>query len=93
MAYCVDTKEKRVVIKPKGNWNEHPENANCFEIVGISDSNYAKDRKTRQSVTGYVVFLNGALVAARSKMQECVTLSLRSGTCCCNELHRGYDLR
>jgi hypothetical protein len=74
MAYCVDTKEKGVIIKPKGKWNEHPENYNFFEIVGISDSDYAKDRETRQSVTGYVVFLNGALAAAMSKMQECVTL-------------------
>jgi hypothetical protein len=74
MAYCVDTKEKGVIIKPKGKWNEHPENDNFFEIVGVSDSDYAKDRETRQNVTGYVVFLNGALVAARSKMQECVTL-------------------
>jgi hypothetical protein len=76
MAYCVDTKEKGVIIKPKGKWKEHPENDNFFEIVGILDSDYAKDCKTCQSVTGFVVFLNGALVAARSKMQECVTLSV-----------------
>jgi hypothetical protein len=46
MAYCVDTKEKGVKIKLKGKWNEHPENNNVFEIVGISDFDYAKDRKT-----------------------------------------------
>jgi hypothetical protein len=30
--------------------------------------------QTRKSVSGYATFLNGALVTAKSKMQECVTL-------------------
>jgi hypothetical protein len=34
MAYCVDRKEKGVIIKHKGKWNEHPENGNFLEIVG-----------------------------------------------------------
>jgi hypothetical protein len=45
-----------------------------FEIAGVSDSDYAKDMKTRKSVSGYATFLNGALVTAKSKIQECVTL-------------------
>jgi hypothetical protein len=32
--------------------------------------------QTRKSVSGYTTFLNGALVTAKSKMQECVTLSV-----------------
>jgi hypothetical protein len=31
---------------------------------------------TRKSVSGYANFLNGALVTAKSKMQECVPLSV-----------------
>jgi hypothetical protein len=49
---------------------------NYFEITGVSDSDYAKDMQTRKSVSGYATFLNGALVTEKSKMQECVTLSV-----------------
>jgi hypothetical protein len=31
---------------------------------------------TRKSVSGYVVYLNNSLISAKSKMQECVTLSV-----------------
>jgi hypothetical protein len=49
---------------------------NYFEITGVSDSDYAKDIQTRKSVSGYVTFLNEALVTAKSEMQECVKLSV-----------------
>ena len=42
--------------------------------MGISDSDYAKDVDTRRSISGFAVFLNDAVVVARSKMQQCVTL-------------------
>jgi hypothetical protein len=44
--------------------------------LGVSDSDYSKDMETRRSVMGYSVFLNGAPIAAKSKMQEAVTLSV-----------------
>jgi hypothetical protein len=31
---------------------------------------------TRKNVSGYIAFLNKSLISARSKMQECVTLSV-----------------
>ena len=62
-------------MKPTGIWNENEEE-NEVNIVGVSDSDYSKDIETRRSVTGYTVFLNGAPVAAKSKMQEAVTLSV-----------------
>ena len=34
------------------------------------------DPETRRSVSGYATFLNGAPVTAKSKMQDCVTLSV-----------------
>jgi hypothetical protein len=65
-----------VIIKPKGNWKLHSAKGNIFKIDGILDSNYAKDCETCISVSGYIVFLSGALVTTRSKMQECVALSV-----------------
>ena len=47
-----------------------------FEIKGYLDSNYAGDRDTRQSVSGFSIFFNGAMVAWRSWAQRSVSLSL-----------------
>jgi hypothetical protein len=76
MSFCVNTKENGILIDPHGEWNGKTDNNQQFEISGISDSDYAKDIVTRKSVSGYIVFLNKSLISARSKMQECVTLSV-----------------
>jgi hypothetical protein len=47
-----------------------------FEIKGVSDSEYSKDMQIRKSISGYATFLNGALVTAKIRIQECVTLSV-----------------
>jgi hypothetical protein len=44
-------------------------------IIGYSDSNFASDKDTRRSVTGFAIYYSGCLVAWKSKMQQCVTLS------------------
>jgi hypothetical protein len=41
----------------------------------FSDSDYAVDKETRRSATGYVVFVDGAPISWRSKGQKTVTLS------------------
>ena len=74
MTFCLNTKNRALLIKPKGEWNGKLDENYFFEISGVSDSDYAKDMQTRKSVSGYTTFLNGALVTAKSKMQECVTL-------------------
>jgi len=74
MTFCVNTIDSGLCVRPKGEWNGFPNT--IFEIMGVSDSDYAKDMTTRRSVSGHVVFLSGVLVSARSKMQECVTLSV-----------------
>jgi hypothetical protein len=74
MTFCVNTIDSGLCVKPEGEWNGFL-NEN-FEINGVSDSDYVNDMVTRQSVSGHVVFLNGELVSAQSKMQECVTLSV-----------------
>ena len=43
---------------------------------GYCDSNYAGDKETRKSVTEYAIYLNGCLIAWKSKSQRSVTVSL-----------------
>src|SRR5210317_372543 len=43
------------------------------------DSDYAGNKDSRKSVTGYVVFFRDALIAWKSKQQESVTLSSTEG--------------
>jgi hypothetical protein len=76
MTFCVNTKEFGILVDPDGEWNGRTDNNQHFEILGISDSDYAKDIVTQKSVSGYIVFLNKSLISTRSKMQECVTLSV-----------------
>ena len=46
-----------------------------FRIKGKSDSNYATCKDTRKSVTGYVVYFEGAPIAIKSVMQKVIALS------------------
>ena len=75
MEYCVSTPDRGLYLKPTGNWNGRDKDFQ-FKIHGMSDSDYAKDPETRRSVSGYATFLNDAPVTMKSKMQECVTLSV-----------------
>jgi len=67
LKYIMHTKDKGLLIKKS---SQGP-----LTIQGYSDSNYANDKDTRQSVTGYVIYVNETLVAWKSKMQPGVTLS------------------
>jgi hypothetical protein len=75
MDYCWGTRNRGLVIKPSGKWTGKVDGTK-FIIKGVSDSDYAKDLDTRRSVSGYSVFLNGAPIAMKSKMQDVVTLSV-----------------
>ncbi len=46
-----------------------------FKVYAFLDSNYATNKETRNSVTGYFVTIRGCLVSAASKTQPSVTLS------------------
>ena len=75
MKYCVDTKHRGLTLDPIGTWDGKNMDYE-FEIVGISDSDYAKDKTTRRSVNGWLVTLNGSPVAFKSKMMPVVALSV-----------------
>jgi hypothetical protein len=75
MNFCVCYKDSGWTLKPTGIWKEIDEE-NKVNIIGVLDSDDSKDIETRRSVTGYIVFLNGAPVAAKSKVQKAVTLSV-----------------
>ena len=70
MKYVIDTKNYGLKMSPKmmnadGN----------MEVVLFSDSDWAGDKETRMSVTGYCVFLQGCPISWKSKGQTSVTLS------------------
>ena len=56
-------------IQPMGNSNEP------WEIVCVSDSNYAGDSLSRQSISGFTLYVLGVPVSQRSKLQKSVSLS------------------
>jgi hypothetical protein len=66
MAYCVATPKQGIHIAPNTRWDGSPEFK--FVISGQADSDYAKDLKTRRSVSGIITFLCGAVTTMRSKM-------------------------
>jgi hypothetical protein len=74
MEYCVETKDRGLVLKLNLKWNGEP----YFKLAirGISDSDFAKDPETRESVSGNSTFLGGAPVIQRSTMQIIVALSV-----------------
>jgi hypothetical protein len=74
MSYCHSTPNRGLELKPNRKWDGNPNFE--FIIEGRSDSDYAKDTDTRQSVSGSAVFLEGAPVVMRSSSQKSVTLSV-----------------
>ena len=46
-----------------------------LELEGYCDSDYAGDKDTRRSVAGYAIYLQGNLIAWKSKSQKSVALS------------------
>ena len=68
--YLIDTKYHLYQMKPDGNIN------GLWELNGYSDTYYAVDNVTRKSVTGYIVIINGAVIAWHSQSQKIVTISI-----------------
>ena len=79
MGYCIQyvhvTPTRGLVLKPLGEWDGKGKSFE-FEVRGRSDSNYATDPESRQSVTGTVVYLNDSPITFASVTQKDVTLSV-----------------
>ena len=70
--FVLDTQTKTLRFKLTENekYNE------LWQVYGYCDSNYAIDKETRVSVSGFCVFVMGGLVSWKSQGQKNVTLSL-----------------
>jgi hypothetical protein len=78
--YVLDTKTKG--LKLELNTKQQG-----WYLEGLSDSDFATDKDTRISVTGYIVYFCGIPVAWRSRSQRGVTLSTsESELVACSEL-------
>ncbi len=60
MRYLTGTKDAGLTLNPTRKWDGEKEFH--FRIIGVSDSNYAKDTQTRCSISGYAVYLEDAPV-------------------------------
>ncbi len=67
------TRGKGLLLKPTQKCDGSKKHE--FPLRGRSDSDYAKDTKTRQSVSGYMVYLEGVPTMHGSVMQKTVALS------------------
>jgi transposase InsO family protein len=69
--YVIMTEHMALQMKPDKGAGSNPP----FYVEGVSDSDYAGDRDTRQSVYGYIIYFCGAPIAWKSKSSKSVTLS------------------
>ena len=68
--YVIYTKDYCYKIKLDKNTNEP------WELHGYSDVDYARDNKTKKSMTGYIVLINRAVIAWCLRSQKTFTLSV-----------------
>ena len=66
--YVLDTKDYGLKMHPKPVQDE-------FELVLFSDSDWAGDKDTRISVSGFCIFLQGCPISWKSKGQRSISLS------------------
>jgi Reverse transcriptase (RNA-dependent DNA polymerase) len=77
MNYYWETRNRGLALNPNGKWTGKLDGTK-FVIRGKSDFDYAKDMETQRSVSGYCVFLNGAPVGMKSRMQDSDSLHSRN---------------
>ena len=68
------TENRGLVIQPDSKWDGALNF--LFEILGISDANFAAHIDDRKSISGWSVYLNSAQVREKSRQQNCVILSV-----------------
>jgi hypothetical protein len=73
MRFVLCSRNAGLLLKPSQKWdgsNEHQ-----FRIRGRLDSDYVKDTQIRQSVSGYIAYLEDAPTMHRSATLKTVALS------------------
>ena len=65
LKFCVSTPNRGIYLAPDKLYDGDPNFE--FVITGQSDSDFAKDRADRKSVSGYSTWLNGAPVTQKSR--------------------------
>jgi hypothetical protein len=73
MKYCVEMKNHGLVFAPERMWTGKDFE---YDLIGYSDSNYATDYNSRQSIMSCQVYMGGCCVLAKSKQMAFVTLSI-----------------
>jgi hypothetical protein len=69
--YVINTKSYGLKLQPKINAKA----SNDWQLVMYSDSDWASDKNSRKSVTGFSLFLQGAPILWKSQSQNTVALS------------------
>jgi hypothetical protein len=73
LKYTVDMAEQGLVMKPNRKWDSSRNHE--FVISGRLDLDYAKEPKDRRSVSGHMVYLEGAPAMFKSSKKRAVSLS------------------
>jgi hypothetical protein len=73
LKYSLDTVEQGLVLKPYRKWDSRQSHE--FVTSGRSDSDYTKEPKDRCSVSGHMVYLEGAPAMFKSSAERTVSLS------------------
>lgn len=68
--FVTTTRDKCVIMK-----NDDLQDLDLFVITAFCDSDYAGDKDTRLSVTGFVIYIANTPISWRSRGQKSVTLS------------------
>ncbi len=89
MKYVCDTKERGLTLNPTQKWDGGKDHEFVMSRSIDSDYDYAKDMQTQKSISGYVVYLEGAPVMFKSSTQKSVALSadIRSVMCARHVVH------
>jgi hypothetical protein len=69
LKYVMDTKNLALKIQPEMG------EENVWTLIAFCDSDFASDRETRISITGFILYLLGVPISWKSKAQKGVTLS------------------
>jgi hypothetical protein len=74
MSYAITTPERWLTLAPEGSWDGNPSFE--FTITGMADASHKPYHDTALNVGGHAVFLQGAPIVEKSKVQQSTALSV-----------------